>query len=60
MLRKGMIPPASRRLLRQVKEVLLGTRVNFKAELGDFLPRSHQAILSDFKQQLLAELKRYA
>lgn len=60
MLRKGMIPPASRRLLRQVKEVLLGTQVNFKAELGDFLPRSHQAILSDFKQQLLAELKRYA
>jgi predicted nucleotidyltransferase component of viral defense system len=59
MLRKGMIPPAKRKLLRQVKEALLGTRVNFKAELGSFLPRSHQAILSDFKQTLLSELERF-
>ena len=59
MLRKGMIPPAKRRLLLQVKAELLGTSVNFKAELGDFLPRSHQAILSDFKQALLSELERY-
>jgi len=59
MLRKGMIPPAKRRLLLQVKEALQGTRVNFKAELGDFLPRSHQTILSDFKRVLLSELDRY-
>jgi len=59
MLRKGMIPPAKRRLLLQVKEALLGARVNFKAELGDFLPRSHQSILSGFKQVLLSELERY-
>lgn len=59
MLRKGMIPAARRKLLRQVKEALLETRVNFKAELADFLPRSYQAILSDFKQALLAELERY-
>ena len=54
-----MIHPASSRLLRQVKDALLGTRVNFKAELGDFLPRSHQTILSGFQQTLLGELERY-
>jgi hypothetical protein len=42
-----------------VKAELLGTSVNFKAELGDFLPRSHQAILTGFKQVLLSELERY-
>lgn len=59
MLRKGMIPPAKRRLLLQVKGALLDTRLNFKAELGDFLPRSHQTILSSFRQALLSELERY-
>lgn len=59
MLRKGMIPSDQRKLLRQVKEALLGTRISFKAELGSFLPRSHQAILGDFKQALLTELERY-
>jgi len=59
MLRKGIIRPESRKLLRQVKEALLATRVNFKAELGSFLPRSHQALLGNFKQSLLTELERY-
>jgi len=59
MLRKGIVRPESRRLLRQVKEALLATRTNFKVELGSFLPRSHHALLSNFKQALLTELEHF-
>jgi predicted nucleotidyltransferase component of viral defense system len=59
MLRKNMITPKQRRALLQVKQVLAGTRMNFKAELGDFLPRSYQPIIGDFKKTLMAELERY-
>jgi len=55
MLRKNMITPKQ----RQVKQVLAETRINFKAELGDFLPCSYQPISGDFKKTLMAELERY-
>ena len=59
MLRKNMIPPKQRQILLKVKQTLSETRINFKAELGDFLPRSYQPIISDFKKTLMAELERY-
>ncbi len=59
MLRKNMITPKQRRVLFKVKQVLAGTRINFKTELGDFLPRSYQPIIGDFKKTLMAELERY-
>lgn len=59
MLRKNMITPKQRRVLLKVKQVLAETRINFKAELGDFLPRSYQPIIGDFKKTLMAELERY-
>jgi len=54
-----MILPAKSNLLLQVREALLNTRVNFKAELGAFLPQTYQTILSNSKQALLSELERY-
>jgi len=59
MLRKNMITPRQRHVLFKVKQVLAGTRINFKAELGDFLPRSYQSIIGDFKKTLMVELERY-
>ena len=59
MLRKNMITPKQRHVLFKVKQVLAGTRINFKSELGDFLPRAYQPIIGDFKKTLMAELQRY-
>lgn len=59
MLRKNMITPKQRHVLVKVKQVLAGTRINFKTELSDFLPRSYQSIIGDFKKTLMAELERY-
>ena len=59
MLRKNMIPPKQRRLLSKIKQILAQSRFNFKAELADFLPRSQQPILNDFKKTLMIELERY-
>jgi len=59
MLRKNMIAPKQRQILFKVKQALMESRINFKAELGDFLPRSYQPIVSDFKKTLMAELDRY-
>jgi predicted nucleotidyltransferase component of viral defense system len=59
MLRKNMITRKQRHILFQVKQALANTRINFKTELGDFLPRSYQPIIGDFKKTLMAELERY-
>lgn len=59
MLRKNMIKPEQRHLLFKVKQLLARTRINFKAELGDFLPRSYQPLIGDFQRILMAELERY-
>jgi len=59
MLRKNMIKPEQWYLLAKVKQALMRTRINFKAELGDFLPRSYQPLISDFQRILMAELERY-
>lgn len=58
MLRKNMIPLKHKRLLEAAKEALVKTKINFKTELKDFLPRSQHAIVADFKKTLMAELER--
>lgn len=59
MLRKNMIPLKHKRLLQAARETLAETRINFKAELRDFLPRTQQVLLVDFKKTLMAELERW-
>ena len=54
-----IFPLPQRQILVKVKQALAKTRINFKAELGDFLPRSYQPIVSDLKKTLTAELERY-
>ena len=35
------------------------SKTDFKKELRDFLPKSHQMILKDFKPNLIREIKRF-
>jgi predicted nucleotidyltransferase component of viral defense system len=59
LLRKGMITPDQKPRLAAVRQRLQMTRMNFQRELAQFLPRSHQAILKNFRQTLEAELKHH-
>ena len=59
MLRKNMIPPSQRHLLQAVKTALEESQINFKAELSDFLPRTYQPIIRNFKKTLMPELERW-
>lgn len=45
--------------LKAVLKSLLDERIDFKRELGVFLPRSHQRIIKDFKKILGSEIRRY-
>ena len=59
LLRKGMIPADQISRLAEVKQRLQRSTMNFQRELAQFLPRSHQAILKNFRQVLEAELQRH-
>lgn len=59
MLRRQLISPKHKAQMKEIKAVVAKTRLNFKAELGEFLPRSHQSIINDFKNVLIAELARW-
>lgn len=58
MLRTGLISPERREILRQVLPIVETTRIDFRQELEVFLPQDHQAIIRDFKNNLMAEIKR--
>jgi len=59
LLRKGMITVEQKPRLAEVKQRLMASRVNFQRELATFLPRSHHAILKNFRQTLEGELTRH-
>lgn len=59
MLRQKMITPKHKTRLQAVREAVTKTRLNFKSELSDFLPRSHHPTIANFKSVLLAELDRW-
>jgi len=58
-LRGRMLQAKNTKLIPELLEKLKKTKTNFKKELKDFLPRSHQMILKDFKSTLIEEIKRY-
>jgi predicted nucleotidyltransferase component of viral defense system len=58
MLRAGLISPERREVLRQALPIIETTDIDFRQELEVFLPQDHQAIIRDFKQNLLSEIKR--
>lgn len=59
LLRKDLLTVKQRKLLPQVLKALKTSDIAFGRELKEFLPKSHQMIIKDFKQNLLKELGKY-
>ncbi len=60
MMRKNMLSTEHKKKLKEVKETILSEarKIDFRGELGTFLPASQQAIIRDFQRALEAELNR--
>ena len=58
MLRANLISTRQKKLLKKVPALLEKTGINFEKELKYFLPKSHWAIIRDFKNILSEEIKR--
>lgn len=58
MLRTHLISPDQRALLKEVLPVVESTDIDFRQELEVFLPQDHQAIIRDFKHNLISEIQR--
>lgn len=58
-LRAGMLEIKHKKILPALLEKLKKSKTDFKKELKNFLPRSHQMILKDFKSNLIKEIKRF-
>lgn len=56
-LRGRMLEAKHKKLLPELLKKLKKSKTDFKKELKDFLPRSHQIILKDFKSKLIKEIK---
>jgi hypothetical protein len=59
LLRKGLITPAMKTQLENVRVTLQGSNLDFYAELAQFLPRSHLGLMRDFRTTLREELSKH-
>lgn len=59
MLRARLISSSKRNILPKVLKALGETKANFAVELKQYLPKSHWAIIKDFKKTLEKELGRF-
>lgn len=60
MMRKGMLNPDQKKRLAKEKDEIIeeAEKINFRGELGTFLPTDQQIIIRDFRSALEAEMKR--
>lgn len=58
LLRKNMISPAQKARLKPVRTAIQNSKIDFRRELSQFLPQSHAQVIKDFREVLLAELRR--
>ena len=58
IMRKGMLSPEQKKKLSEIKDVVIteAKQINFKTELGPFLPVDQQGIIRDFSATLEREL----
>lgn len=57
-LRGRMLEARHKKLLPELLEKLKRSKTDFRKELKNFLPRSHQMVLKDFKSNLIKEIKK--
>lgn len=60
LLRHNMLPAAKGDIMKEALAALQKNKINFDAELKEFLPKSHHLIIKDFKTTLEREIGRYA
>lgn len=60
MMRKGLLAPDQKKRLTSIKKEIIAEakKINFRGELGAFLPVNQQAIIRDFVRVLEAEIGR--
>lgn len=60
MMRKGMLSADHKKRFAKIRETVIGAaaKINFRGELGKFLPADQQMIIRDFPRALEAEMKR--
>lgn len=59
ILRANLLPPQKKNILLQVLTTFRQTDINFENELKDFLPKTHWAVIRDFKNSLEREITRF-
>ena len=59
ILRKQLPIADKKTILTEALKALRSSKVNFEVELKQFLPKSHWAIIRNFKASLEAEIKRF-
>lgn len=59
ILRANLLPVEEKKVLRKVPPVLAKTNLQFERELKQFLPKSHWAIIRNFKSTLEQEVQRH-
>jgi predicted nucleotidyltransferase component of viral defense system len=59
ILRKGLLSPGNRRILREVAAHLNRIKPETARELRLFLPKDQQAVVKDFRATLERELRRH-
>lgn len=59
MLRANLISTEKRKILTDASKLLKASEINFERELKQFLPKSHWAIIRNFKTSLETEIKRF-
>jgi predicted nucleotidyltransferase component of viral defense system len=59
IIRANLLTQEEKTILKQAREVLKETKINFDLELKQFLPKNQWAIIKDFKANLERELERF-
>ena len=59
ILRANLLSSKKKDILPQVLKALSQTKINFEVDLKQFLPRSHWAIIRDFRNTLEREIDRF-
>ena len=58
ILRKKMLPVATKKKLPQVLNILSSEKMFFDQKLAEFLPKNQRAIIANFQKTLVAEIER--
>lgn len=59
ILRANLLPTKERGVLPQLLQVIQRARIDFEKELKQFLPKSHWALIRNFRTTLEREIERY-